>query len=1119
MSLFRPPALAAVAPAAFTAGGRTYDLHQVIRAADCRKELAPFWRNWHPNALLAQSAERFEPDEAALQKRMAEFRHRHSLTAAEECEDWLEERGLTPGDMRQHFIRAFRAEHALRVNARAPAWPAKPSAQLLRRFCVDLLLSDEFELMAHRLAWRIAVRVETDQASGGGEAPVATPPAWNPAGSEARVLSADTAGETWLEELETAFTSCCRAALTSEARKRMHASMRMSLVRLELEVLELDTEAAAREAYLHTEQGGQSLAQVAAASGRPLCRRSAFVVDLPDAWRQPFLSAYPGTVLKPFKREKGYVLCRVREKPEPPLEDAEVGKRVDEALVHQHLTELEARHVQWRMAMEAAVEPCPPLDFTQGIQSLETAPATEDADAKPAAPKEPESEVFEGVSAKQGGRIRQFPFVWEIDEMDCGAASLAMVCRHFGRKVSMAHIRKLCQTSIDGTSLKGICQAAIELGLAARPLKISKRHLDLVPLPAIAHWEGNHWLVLFDVGKDRVKVADPAQGLKDIPRSEFLGKWSGYTALFDYTADFERAPVQRASLAWLWPFVAPMKVLLLQALGLSALVSGLQLLFPILTQQVVDHVIVDRDLGLMAMLLLVMGVAVVFLSLANLTQQYLLSYVTMRVDSSALDYLTRRLLALPMSYFYQRRTGDIQRRLDAARQIRQFLVQHGMGGLLAMVQVIGCVALMGIYSPLLLGVFMLVLPLYAGLMIFSRKVLRPLFAQIEESQARYSSHQIDAIRGIEAVKAAAAEMSFRDHMLREFLAVSKKILRSSFVTMSYESMLQAVSLISTALFLLAGARMVIHGAMTMGAFVAFSSLMAMASGAVLHMLGIWDELQLVSVLLNRIADLFEQTPEQGADRSRLVPVRSLAGHIELRQVSFRYGGPDSPEVLQNITLEIPAGRMLAIAGRSGSGKTTLVKLLAGLIEPSAGTILYDRMDLKTLNYRQLRQHVGLVLQENHLFDDTILNNIGFGDPEPDYDQALWAAKMANAHEFISRLPLGYDTRIGETGLGLSSGQKQRIAIARALYNDPPVLIFDEATSALDSESERAIHRNLAQMLSGRTCVVIAHRLSTIREADQIVVLESGQIAETGTHHELMARRGLYYYLCGQQLET
>ena len=470
-----------------------------------------------------------------------------------------------------------------------------------------------------------------------------------------------------------------------------------------------------------------------------------------------------------------------------------------------------------------------------------------------------------------------------------------------------------------------------------------------------------------------------------------------------------------------------------------------------------------------------------------------------------------------MTYFTSRRTGDIQRRLEGARQVRQLAVHEGVGALLAVVLLVGAVILMAIYSPLLTIAFLATSPLYIGLMIFSVKVLRALYHGVEESQGKYSSHQIDAIKGIEAVKAAAAEGTFRDAMLNEFLSVSEKVFKTTFIMMSWDSVLQTIGLLSTAIFLWVGATQVIHGNLSVGAFVAFSSLTAMAYAAILRALGVWDNLQLASVLLNRLNDIFEQEPEQGHDRSRLVPVQSLEGRIELRGMSFKYGGPESPDILKNITLDLAPGRMVALVGRSGCGKTTLIKLIAGLLEPTEGAIFFDNIDLKTLNYRDVRRLIGTVLQENHMFNDTIARNISFGDSEPDLDRVLAAAQAAAAHDFIMRLPLGYETKIGESGLSLSGGQKQRIAIARAIYNNPPVLIFDEATSALDTESERAIQDNLARLLAGRTTIVIAHRLSTIREANSIVVLEKGSVAEIGTHDELMAQRGLYYYLSSQQL--
>jgi ATP-binding cassette subfamily B protein len=780
---------------------------------------------------------------------------------------------------------------------------------------------------------------------------------------------------------------------------------------------------------------------------------------------------------------------------------------------------LEERVAQYNKDAEARV----PLDFS--IESLPADagaldPAHSGAASAEAAADAQTDEPFadeKGFFRKRKPRIRSIPFVLQIDAMDCGAASLAMVCRHFGREVSLSLIRRLCHVSQDGTSLKAMCHAATELGLAARPVKASLRNLPLMPLPAIVHWEGNHWVVLYDVGKSHVRVANPASGLQRVPLREFEEKWSGYAALFDYTIAFENAPLSRPSLAWLAPFVRQFRSILVPAVLLALVISFLQLLFPVFTQAVVDKVIVEHDLRLLNVIMIGLGISLVFFQLSNLAQQYLLGFAALRIDAALLDFLTRRLLSLPMSYFASRRTGDIQRRLDGARQVRQFFVQHGIGGLLALVQLVGSLVLMAIYSLELTAIFLATTPLYAALMVFSAKVLRPLFADIEQSQGKYNSRQIDAIKGIEAVKAASAEMAFRGDMLGEFLSVARKMFRSNFIVMSYDSILQTIGLISTGLFLWFGAHAVIDGRMTVGGFVAFSSLTAMAYAAILRALGVWDGFQMASVLMNRLNDIFEQEPEQGSDRSRLTPVPSLEGRIELRKVGFKYGGPEAPSILKDLSFDIAPGQMVALVGRSGSGKTTLIKLLSGLMEATEGSIHIDHLDLKSVNHRDLRRLIGMVLQENHLFDATIASNISFGDSEPDFDRVLWSAQVANAHDFIMRLPLGYETRIGETGLAISGGQKQRIAIARAVYNDPPILIFDEATSALDTESERTIQENMGRLMSGRTCIVIAHRLSTIREANVIIVLEKGEIAETGTHDELMARRGLYFYLSSQQL--
>jgi ATP-binding cassette subfamily B protein len=414
--------------------------------------------------------------------------------------------------------------------------------------------------------------------------------------------------------------------------------------------------------------------------------------------------------------------------------------------------------------------------------------------------------------------------------------------------------------------------------------------------------------------------------------------------------------------------------------------------------------------------------------------------------------------------------------------------------------------------------FLAVTPLYGLLMRYSAHRLKPAFDSLEEAFGRYQSKQLDAIRGIEVVKVSGAEAGFRRTLVREFDGLQHRLYRRDVTLLVYDGLVSLATLGVVALFLWVGALLVIHGSLTVGGLVAVNALVLTANAPLRTLLAFWDQLQFVGVLLARLQDVHEHQPEQEPDAPR-TSVEALAGHVRLRDVCFHYPQTPDQEILDHISLDVPAGLTVAFVGRSGSGKSTLLRCLAGLLMPTSGAIEYDDLDLRDLELVELRGKIGFVLQEPYLFDATIADNIAFGHENPDAARIHEAAAIANAAEFVERLPLGYQTRVGDSGLRLSTGQAQRLSIARAVYDQPPVLMMDEPTSALDSEAERAVKEGIERLMRGRTAFVVAHRLSTIRDADLICVLEQGRLVERGTHDELIGRQGLYAYLYGQQLAT
>jgi len=583
------------------------------------------------------------------------------------------------------------------------------------------------------------------------------------------------------------------------------------------------------------------------------------------------------------------------------------------------------------------------------------------------------------------------------------------------------------------------------------------------------------------------------------------------------TPRLEEAPLGRASPDWLWAFVRPHRRALLVALVLGFVAAALEMLFPVLTQQVIDHVFPNADYALLyALTGGMIGLLVVSLAV-TMAQRRLLTRTAVEIDVKALDYITGRLLGLPMAYFETRRTGDIDRRLDGVRQIRRMLVQGGLTGLTAGTQFTVAVIFMFAYSPLLGGLFLITVPVYVLLMRFASRRVAPTFESLEEEYGRFRSRQIDGIKGMATVKAMGAEEGMQRLLVDNLRELGRRMFRSDFTIMAYEGIASSITFLTVVVFLFLGALVVLAHHLTIGGLVAFNSLILLANAPLGTLLGLWDSWLQSKVLLGRVQDIFDYGEEQPAGAVAYRRVPTLEGRVTLRGVGFHFPHAPTAKILDRVSVDIPAGTTVGIVGRSGSGKSTLVKCLVGLLTVTDGSVAYDGIDLGELRLRELRQRVGYVLQEPYLFDDTIANNIGFGEPDPDLGRVRAAAELADAAEFIERLPLAYKTRIGESGLRLSGGQAQRISIARALYHTPPVLIFDEATSALDTESERTVKRNLDSALEGRTAFIVAHRLTTIRDADLILVLERGRLVEHGTHESLMARGGLYSYLTGQQL--
>lgn len=695
---------------------------------------------------------------------------------------------------------------------------------------------------------------------------------------------------------------------------------------------------------------------------------------------------------------------------------------------------------------------------------------------------------------------------------DSGLAALVIMLGFLQRSADADQLRHQLGHG-DPSSIDDLARLAKRGAVRARIARLEWAALSRAPLPAIAETPDG-FLLVGKIEGDRVLVQDPISGkVGEQDSAAFLGEVTGRYLLL--TTRESIAGVRRKfDVSWFIPALVRYRRLLGEVLLASLFIQILGLISPIFFQVVIDKVLVHKSLTTLEVLAIGMVGMFTFETLLSGLRQYLFAHTTSRVDVELGASLFRHLQSLPMSYFGSRRVGDTVARVRELETIRTFLTSNAVTLVLDLLFTVIFLAVMYLYSPRLLLIVLISIPLYIGI---SLAVLPGLRRRIDEKFKRHAENQsflVESVTAIETLKSMAIEPQMQNRWERQLAGYVGSGFDAAMLGNWGSQAIQLVSKLTTVAILFFGARAVIAGDLTVGMLVAFNMLAGRVSQPVLRIAQLAQDFQQARLAVDRLGDILNAPPEPAAPSRSALP--AIKGRIRLDKVRFRYRA-NGPEVLRGIDLEIAPGEMIGIVGPSGSGKSTLTKLIQRLHVPEQGRVLVDGVDLALVDPAWLRRQVGVVLQENILFNRTVRENIALADPSWPMERVMAAATLAGAHDFILELPEGYDTRIDERGANLSGGQRQRIAIARALIGDPRVLILDEATSALDAESEEIVQRNLRRIAEGRTVIIIAHRLSAVRQCHRIVSVEAGEITEAGTHAELLRQGGRYAQMYNRQM--
>ncbi len=724
----------------------------------------------------------------------------------------------------------------------------------------------------------------------------------------------------------------------------------------------------------------------------------------------------------------------------------------------------------------------------------------------------------------------KFPHYKQFDHKDCGPTCLKIIAKYYNKVISLEALRALSETTRVGSSLMGLSDAAEQLGFHSLGVKISLEKLQEAPLPCILHWNKNHYVVLYKIKNNTFYVSDPAHGLLTYQKEAFLKHWIGNNAndtleegvalLLDPTPKFYDTTFNAKDTSLGFPFLFKYlfkykKFLWQLVIGLLA-ASMLQLIFPFLTQSIVDVGIKNQDLHFVYLVLFAQLALFIGRTSIEVIRSWILLHLSTRINISLVSDFFIKLMNLPIAFFDTRMTGDILQRINDHERVERVLTTSSLNVLFSMVNLIVFSFVLAYYNIMLFGIFLIGSMLYFLWIALFLKKRRDLdyknFSQISEEKSKV----IELISGMQEIKLHNAEKQKRWSW--EFIQARLfKISTENLALEQYQNVGSGfINEVKNILITVLSASLVIKGDITLGVMLAVSYIVGQLNSPIAQLINFIREVQDAKISLDRLSEIHSKDDEEQLNQHKITDI-SKDANITLEKVCFRYLGADQL-VLKDLDLEIPAHKVTAIVGASGSGKTTLMKLLLKFYEPVSGTLQLGNHDLKQFSQKAWRAACGAVMQEGYIFNDSIANNIAVGEDYVDKQKLAHAVDVANIKDFIESLPLSYNTKIGNEGVGLSTGQKQRLLIARAVYKNPDVLFFDEATSALDANNEKVIMEKLNAFFKHKTVVVIAHRLSTVKNADQIVVLDKGKIVEVGNHETLVKQKGDYYHLVKNQLE-